>query len=272
MPIPSLWSQWHSLRAQIREADPLVLFFDYDGTLTPIVAHPSKARLSQELRERLKKLSRLPGVWVALVSGRALQDLKQTVSVAGLFYVGNHGLEVQGPGLRHVNPAARKSRPVLRRIKQFLQKGLRPLPGAWVEDKGLTLSVHYRQVKPEDHSRVERLVYEIAAPFLLKRQIRVTTGKMVCEVRPPVHWTKGTVVAWLLARESALSKGQKLLPLYAGDDLTDEDAFKALQGRGITIAVGRASPLTLARYRVGSPREISRLLREILEIRQETAV
>lgn len=272
MPIPSLWGEeWPLLQTQIRQADPLVLFLDYDGTLTRITVHPSKARLSGPLRERLRQLSRLPGVWVTLVSGRGLQDLKQKVGVEGIYYVGNHGLELQGPGLRHLHPAARKSRPVLSRIRDLLRKELKPLPGAWVEDKGLTLSVHYRQAKPEDRPLVETLFHQIVAPFLFKRQIRVTAGKRVCEVRPPVHWTKGTMVAWLLARQSVLSKGRKILPIYAGDDRTDEDAFKALRGRGITIAVGRSNPLTLAKYRVRSADEIGRLLGEILRIRLGSA-
>lgn len=269
MALPSLWTQRPSLKAKIRQADSISLFLDYDGTLTPIADHPTQARLSGALKERLRGLSRRPGVWVTLVSGRDLRDLKRLVGVRELCYVGNHGLELQGPGLRHIHPAARKSRPVLRRIRQLLRKTLKPLPGVWVEDKGLTLSIHFRQANPEDRQRMEHLFRRIVAPFRFKRQIHVTAGKRVFEVRPPVHWTKGTVVAWLLARQAALSKGRRILPIYAGDDLTDEDAFRALRGRGITIAVGASNPLTLAQYRVRSTGEIDRLLKEILKARQK---
>lgn len=271
MAIASLWSEWPSLRTKIQQADQIILFLDYDGTLAPIKDRPAQARLSAAAKSHLRRLNRRPGVWVALVSGRRVSDLKRRVGLEGFCYVGNHGLELQGPGLRHINPAAKKSRPVLRRIRQLLQKTLKPLPGVWVEDKGLTLSIHFRQANAKDRQQVEALFHRIVAPFRLKRQIHVTAGKMVFEVRPPVHWTKGTVVAWLLARQSALSKGQTVLPIYAGDDLTDEDAFKALRGRGITITVGTSNPLTLAQYRVRSTGEIDRLLEEILKARQKKA-
>ncbi len=267
----SLWAEWPSLKRKIQRADSLILFLDYDGTLTPIAEHPSKALLSRPLKKLLQELSRLPGVCVALVSGRRVRDLKRMVGIRRLCYVGNHGLEVQGPGLTHINPAARKSRPILRKIRKQLEKGLDSLPGVWVEDKGLTLSIHYRQARSQDRPRVPALFHEIAAPYRLKRQIRVMSGKMVCEVRPPVHWTKGTVVAWLLARQSALARGEKILPIYLGDDLTDEDAFKALRTRGITVNVGAENLLTLAKYRVESSSEVVRLLREISAARRKKA-
>lgn len=271
MPTPFVWTEWPSLRRRIRQAGQLALFLDYDGTLTAIADHPDKARLSGPLKKCLRELSGRSGIWVALVSGRGLRDLKKKVSIPGLCYVGNHGLEVQGPKFRHIHPAAQKSRPVLRRICRLLKKTFQPLPGVWVEDKGRTLSVHHRQASERDRLQAQALFHQVLAPYRLKRQVRVTFGKMVFEVRPPVHWTKGTVVAWLLARQTALSRGQKVLPIYVGDDLTDEDAFKALRGRGITINVGTSNPLTLAKYRVRSTEEVERLLNEILNARPKKA-
>ena len=267
---------WPEIRGRIRSAGALALFLDYDGTLTPIVRHPSKAALSPATRVLLRSLSRQPGIWVAVVSGRSLKDVRRRVGVSRLCYVGNHGLEIQGPKLRHINPMAQRSRPVMEEIVGKLRQALQPVPKAWVEDKGLTLSVHYREAVPPDRLRVRSAFHDAVRPYREKRQVRVTAGRGVFEVRPPVRWTKGTVVNWLLApldhgltgltRRVALSRGP-VLPVYIGDDLTDEDAFLALGKRGVTVAVGAGGPPTRARYRVRSPAEVERFLRLLLSER-----
>jgi len=246
----------------------VVLFLDYDGTLTPIREHPSEAILSAEARRLLRGLARQEGIWMALVSGRALRELKRLVGLRGICYVGNHGLELQGPKLRYINPAARMSRPLLKRIARQLRGVLRPIAGAWVEDKGLTLAVHHRRVKPQDKLAVRNLFYEVIRTYRERRRVRVTAGKEVFEVRPPVRWTKGTIVQWLLARRDALLAGATILPIYIGDDQTDEDAFNALKGRGISIAVGGSNPLTRAQYQVRSSNEVLRFLRLLLNVRE----
>ncbi len=258
-----LFSAWPAVRERLRGASRIALFLDYDGTLTPIVSHPSKARLSAAGRRLLRSLSRRPEIWIALVSGRSLKEVRRMVGVKGLCYVGNHGLELAGPKIRHVNPMARKSRPVMKKIAASLRKELKRIPGTWVEDKGLTLSVHCRQVNPKKKPLARRLFLDIVRPYAGKKQIRLTAGKEVFEVRPPVRWTKGTVVSWLLARQPALSRGP-VLPIYIGDDQTDEDAFQALGKRGITVRVGAGNPLSQAQYRVRSPAEVGRFLRRLI--------
>ena len=265
----SLLAAWPALRRRIERAGQVVLFLDYDGTLTPIVGHPSKARLSPPARRLLRELNKQRGIWIALVSGRALKEVRRMVGLKELCYVGNHGLELAGPKLRHVNPMARKSRPLLRKVAASLRKELRRIPGAWVEDKGLTLAVHCRQVKPREKLLVRNAFHEAVFSYEKKKQIRVTAGKEVFEVRPPVHWTKGTVVTWLLARREAVGPGGPVLPVYIGDDLTDEDAFKALGSRGITVAVGPPNPLTRARYGAASHLQVLDFLRRLLKARKE---
>ena len=257
------------IEAKIQRVEELALFLDYDGTLTSIRSRPEAARLPVNTRHLLEELSRQPGIWVAVVSGRALLDLKRKVGIKGICYVGNHGLELQGPKLRHINPVAQKSQPLLKRIARLLKRALKPIVGAWVEDKGLTLAVHYREVKPQDKLAVRNLFHEVVRPYREQQQVRVTAGKQVFEVRPPVRWTKGTVVQWLLARREALRSGATILPIYIGDDQTDEDAFEALRGRGICIAVGASNPLTRAQYRVSSPDEVVRFLKLLLRIWDE---
>ncbi len=266
----SLWSFTASLRERIAAAPQVALFLDYDGTLTPIVKHPSRAHLSAGARRLLRRLAKLPGVWVAVVSGRALEDLQRMVRLGGLCYVGNHGLELEGTKMRYVNPAARRCQPVLRRIAAALRLRLRPIKGAWVEDKGLTLSVHYRRVDPAEKILVRNGLNEVVRPYQEKGQVRVTQGKEVFEVRPPVRWNKGTMVRWLLARREAMT-GAEVLPVYVGDDVTDEDAFEALGRRGITVAVGAAGPLTEAAYAVKSPADVKQFLALIVKARGERA-
>lgn len=201
-----------------------------------------------------------------MVSGRALKEIRKRVGLKKVCYVGNHGLEIQGPGLRHVNPMARKSRPILKKIAASLRRELKKIPGAWVEDKGLTLTAHFRQAAPAGKLLARGAFHGVVRPYRERKQVRVTAGKEVFEVRPPFHWTKGTVVSWLLARRSALSCGP-VLPVYIGDDLTDEDAFLALGKRGVTVVVGRDNPFTRAQYRVLSPEEVQRFLRLLLSER-----
>lgn len=253
-----------ALREKIEQAQLLLLFLDYDGTLAPLVDHPSQARLPAATRHLLDALVREPGVWVTLVSGRGLGDLKGMVKLRGVCFVGNHGLELQGPQLSYVNPVAEKCRPLLRRIVQKLRATLRPIAGAWVENKGLTLSVHYRSVDPGEALLVRNGFYDCLRPYSEKRQVRVTAGNKVFEVRPPVHWTKGTIVNWLVSRRRAVTGNAATTVIYIGDDQTDEDAFTALGSRGVSIVVGASNPLSQARYRLRSPRQVQGFLRWLL--------
>ena len=136
-----------------------------------------------------------------------------------------------------------------------------------MEDKGLTLAVHFRAVPELDHVLVKNAFHEVVTPYRLKNQVQLTDGKRVFEVRPPAHWHKGSVVLWLLARQTAMAGEERVLPVYVGDDLTDEDAFEVLRGKGITVAVGPSTPLTRAQYVLDSPEEVEKFLRKIFEIR-----
>lgn len=264
-------ASWSSLKQQIASAERLFLFLDYDGTLAPIAGHPSKARLSARTRRLLKEFTHQPGICVALVSGRSLRDLKKMVRLPGLLYIGNHGLELQGPKLRYVHPVARESRPLLQGLARLLKKTLSSIPGVWVEDKGFTLSVHYRSVAPDRLLLVENKFFEAVGPSLEKQEVRVTEGKRVLEVHPAPRWTKGTAIHWLLTRCLAGAGAKRIFPIYIGDDQTDEDAFEALKGRGITIAVGSYLLSTQAEYTVRSPQDVHRFLRLILRARDGTA-
>lgn len=255
---------WPEIRERVRAAGALALFLDYDGTLSPIARHPSKAVLSPGTRRLLLALSREKGIWMAVVSGRALKDVRRMTGVAGICYVGNHGLELEGPKLRQVNPMAKKCRPILRRIALQLNKAVAAIPGVWIEDKGFTLTLHFRQAAPAGKKLARGVFHGVVRPYREKKQVRITEGKEVFEVRPPVHWTKGTVVRWLLARQATFSHGP-VLPVYIGDDLTDEDAFRALGKRGLSVRVGAGNSLTRAQYRARSSSDAVRFLSRLLQ-------
>lgn len=261
----SLWEAWPLLERQVASAGRVLVVLDYDGTLAPIVDHPSKARLPIATKGLLGRLARQPGVRVALLSGRCLSDLKRLVGVRGLYYGGNHGLELQGPSLRYVNPVARANRPFVKRIADELKIILRSVPGAWVEEKGLTLSVHRRNVPQGASRRFRRLVAQLTAPYVKQGAIRVTRGKRVIEVRPPVDWDKGETVKWLLRRLAARGGVRRTAVICLGDDETDEDAFALVNhAGGISVRVGGPARRTVAEYRLKDAGEVSTWLRVLL--------
>ncbi len=243
-----LLENWEETAERIREAERVLLAFDYDGTLTPIVSRPEDARLGEETRALLGTLSCRPRYRVAVVSGRRLDEVRDLVGLPGLIYAGNHGLELEGGGWRFLHPAGEKARPVLEAAAAELQKGLAGIAGARVEDKGLTISVHLRRVSREDRPRALETVNAAAARR--SGELRVTRGKEVIEFRPAVDWGKGEILAWLAEKIGREKPGSPVLTVYTGDDRTDEDAFLAVGESGITIKVGGAGKPSAAAYRL----------------------
>lgn len=209
----------------------LFLFFDFDGTLCPIAPRPQLARLPKTVKNTLKDLSLKKDLRLAVVSGRALKDVKGLVGLKGLLYAGNHGLEIKGPGLVFMHPKVKKIMPRLDRLHQDLIKELRPYKNAVIEHKGLSLSLHYRLLKGGEVNAFRK-----AALSRLKqgKYIKITFGKKVIEVRPKIDWDKGRAVKLILKKT-----GKGFLPIYFGDDITDLDAFSALRGRGLRVWVGK---------------------------------
>jgi trehalose-phosphatase len=242
-----------------------VLLLDYDGTLTPIVPHPDAARLSPEMAELVSVLANHPRYRVAIVSGRALDDLRRRVAGNGLFLGGNHGLEIEGPEGRYEYPEVQRVRPQIQALAEALRRDLAEIPGAFIEDKGVTLSVHYRGV-PETWVRtVKERLDERIRPAVEAGLLRLRTGKAVLEVRPHVPWDKGEAVRWMVDRLRQDISPANMLAIYMGDDETDEDAFHALASTGIGIVVGSDRQRSAAHYWVESVEEVERFLRVLHE-------
>ncbi len=250
------------------QAAPRLLFLsDFDGTLTPIVERPELASIPEDVRILLRKLANCPRVIVGIVSGRALNDLKEKVKVEGLVYAGNHGFEIEGPGLKFVNPIAGQIRPAIRVVARILTLALGSLKGVFVEDKGITLSVHYRLAEENAAWEVRKIVERAVNLSHFRGLFRITAGKKVLELRPALAWDKGKAVRLLMKRYGSGGRRSGLVPIYLGDDLTDEDAFKiiAKYGRGLSVHVGEPQIRSAADYYLESTYEVTDLLKRLLD-------
>jgi trehalose-phosphatase len=254
-----LFKHWKEIEALIRKSGRVALLADYDGTLTPIVSRPQDAVMTADMRRIVKALSGNKRFKVGVVSGRGLKDVKKLVRLKGLYYAGNHGFEIKGPGISYLHPALAKYASALKKIKKELKPVAGKTKGSILEDKGASLSLHYRLVKDRDLPGLKAAFRKISAPYAKKKSLRITSGKKVWEVRIPVKWHKGCAVSLILKK---LAKGkERLLPMYLGDDTTDEDAFKYLKGRkSLTVFVGKKTRGSAAGYYARSPKEIKKFL------------
>jgi len=232
----------------------LAIFLDYDGTLTPIVSRPDQAVLADSTRAILRRLT--AKVPVAVLSGRELGDVRMRVGIDGVFYAGSHGFDIAGPrGLQRQE--AQEFLPALDAAEKELREKLTGIAGALVERKRFSIAAHYRNVKESDFPKMERAVSEVAAEH---RKLRKIDGKKVYELLPNIDWDKGKAALWLLERLGL--ERQNARPIYIGDDRTDEDAFRALEQRGVGILVSEEPRLTAASYSLRDPTEVERFLRE----------
>ncbi len=256
-----LFDVWNIIVQRLKSADHILLLSDYDGTLIPIVGRPELALLAPETRRMLRTLARNRRYTVGIISGRALIDLKEKVDIEGIIYAGNHGLEIEGFGTNFLEPIAEEVRPFFQILSQVLTTTLRGIRGVLIENKGLSLSVHYRSVDAAEEKTVSDAFHKVTNPLHVTGRIRVTRGKKVYEIRPPVDWDKGKAVSWLVAKCKEVKAKSSILPVYLGDDLTDEDAFKVIEGYdGISVFVGPEEFKSGARYYLNTPQEVIEFL------------
>lgn len=266
-----LFSDWNKIVSRIKLASHVLLLFDYDGTLTPIVKRPELAILSEESRQLLKALSYKRHFIVGVVSGRGLSDIQSKVGVNDIIYVGNHGFEIEGLGLNYVHPIDNDEiKSIIGTLSQMLNNSLGTIRGVIVEHKGLTVSIHYRLVKKKETDTIKNIIQRVIETASLSDKVKITHGKKVYEIRPNVHWHKGMATNLIIEKYGSKRRKDVFLPVYVGDDLTDEDAFKLIENYdGVSVYVGGVNPQSIARYYLKTCKEVNKFMKELLKIKND---
>jgi len=230
------------------------MLLDFDGTLAPLARSHDRARLPGATRTILASLRLQPRLGMAVLSGRSLPDLRSLVDLAGIYYCGNHGLEIEGPGVAFRHAGAASLRSVVQSLADRIESDLQGFTGAVLENKSLTLSLHYRGVPRRQLPPLRRLRARLQLE-MSALPVRWRTGHKVWEILPEVPWHKGAASLYLMRRL------RHSFPIALGDDTTDEDVFAALKGRGLSIRVGGPAA-SGADYYLGGQPQVIRFLRE----------
>ena len=228
------------------------LCLDFDGTLAPIVEEPTEATLPPETRQYLEMLADNPAVDIAVISGRALEDIRSRVGIPEISYAGNHGLERSQDSEVWRHPVVQRRRGDLERVCREIERKLDHIAGCFVEDKYATATVHHRQAETDDGSLVLSTVQETVEGI---DGLSMTVDDQAVEIRPDVDYHKGDAV------EEILDIGSQAVVLYLGDAKTDIDAFRRLaerDDRTIQVSVGGALPAT--GHHLESPGDVEQFL------------
>ncbi|XP_063610188.1 uncharacterized protein LOC134784089 [Penaeus indicus] len=237
----------HFLASYVTESSRLALILDYDGTLAPIAPHPDLAQMPEETRRVLERLAHMPDVNVAILSGRSMQNVKSMIGIEGITYAGCHGFEILHPdGTMFMHPIPHEYEVQLEQLKKQLQEEV-CRDGAWLEQKVSGITFHYREV-PEDK---QQAIMSRAHELFLANGVKVYQSPMAYETRPPVTWDNGRAAIYLLRTLFGLDWCDRVSTIFAGDDISDEDAMRALQGMAVTFRVTTSPNLrTAATYRL----------------------
>jgi trehalose-phosphatase len=251
--VKSFWTHWPALKKKI-EGKKVLLLLDFDGTLVGIARTPDEVRFTDRTCRLLTRLRKKKNIKVAIISGRYLKDLLSYFNLKGLIYVGNHGLEMKAPGVGLPREAkkARRLKFLMWRLFEKLKTDFYYLPGILVEDKVLTVSLHFRNLTREHKPAFDEVLHFFQRRYR-NHPLVWKCGKKVWEIFPKVHWHKGFAALHLLKHFRGY------VPVAVGDDRTDEDMFKAVRRFGITVRVGRKKD-SHAEYYVKSQKEVDRLL------------
>ncbi|XP_076957804.1 putative trehalose-phosphate phosphatase 2 [Bidens hawaiensis] len=253
----------------------IVVFLDYDGTLSPIVCDPDRAYMSDQMRAAVRDVSKhFP---TAIISGRSRQKVYSFVKLRQVYYSGSHGMDTMGPAKTNnsydekyhhktideegnelvVFQPAKDFLPVIKKMLVEITERTKNIRGVVIEDNRFCLSVHYRHVRGEEYERVEE---EVESMLVNYPEFHMTSGKKVLEIRPSIDWNKGHALEYLLHNLGF----DNVLPIYIGDDRTDEDAFKDVcyfrllreRGEGYPIVVSSKPRKTMAFHSLHDPSEV----------------
>jgi trehalose 6-phosphate phosphatase len=258
--LPHALDRLDALNRRIAGNEPAV-FLDYDGTLTPIVDRPEDAVISESMREAVRALAER--CTVCVVSGRDRAVVQELMGLRTLVVAGSHGFDIWAPQAGTIErEEGRDYEALMGEAETRLRNELAEVDGALIEPKKVGVAVHDRLVADADRPRVRQAVEAVLADH--PDALKVTPGKRVYEVQPRIDWDKGKAVRYLL--EALGLDRDNVVPLYLGDDVTDEHAFEALGSDGIGIFVGDAEDpevagrTTAADYRLHDPAEVERFL------------
>ena len=257
--LPDALQKMPELKQLFKGKKPAV-FLDYDGCLTPIVKNPEDAILSADMKQALQQLADV--CTVAVVSGRDRANVANLVNLDNLYFAGSHGFDITGPNNLQTEPGgAAAALPALDKAEKTLTENLKHIKGSLVERKKYAIAVHYRNVAENQVAELTQLVEETIAQH---PELKKGLGKKIIELKPNLDWHKGKAVLWLL-KELNLDNAD-IVPVYIGDDITDEDAFASLQNQGLTILVGQHDDQTAAHYRLENVDAVQEFLTELKRV------
>lgn len=245
---------------------PLLLLLDLDGTLCEFQPEPGMVWVRGSRREALQRVIAHERITAGFVSGRRLSDLRERVGLTGeIYFAGLHGLEIEGFGRRFVHERVEEARGLLGLLARALRTQTAELPGVLVEDKELSIALHVRKAHPDDKIKADALFLRMALPHIDDRTLRLMPGSNVSELLPNIPWTKGDAVRWIRDAEVERRGAGAPAPcaVYVGDDVTDEDAFKAVGDEGAIMVGPRPSHVPT---RLENPTAVEHFLRALVEV------
>jgi len=235
----------------------LVVLSDFDGTLTSFDVDPSTPRLGEDTRRALERLAARQDVTVGLVSGRRVDDLAERTQLPGHVYLaGLHGLEIRHGDHAWRHPDLADSRDITDRVAAAIAAAVSGIPGVRLEHKRLSLTVHVRAVEPPRRCDALRLAREAAQPWLESGALKSLDASAAFELLPNIAWNKGDAVRWIVDDVESRER-RKTWCIFFGDDVTDEDAFRAVRD-GVTVVVGQRP--SRAHLRLKSPADVAAVL------------
>jgi trehalose 6-phosphate phosphatase len=241
----------------------VLLMLDFDGTLARLRPTSEQAFLPARTKALLEKLAANPGITLAVISGREIGNVRRKTDIPGIIYAGTHGLRIEGNGIKLAKTIPAKTLRVLRGFKRRLETAVADIPGARVEDKSISVLLHCRSNNAENLRRMDK-IFRTLAHECGGRALHIKDGKKMLEALPSLDWNKGNAVLHILHEVRRRKSAHSVTAIYAGDDITDEDAFGALKNSGITVKIGGAAIPTAALYRAKGINENRRMLSLLL--------
>jgi trehalose 6-phosphate phosphatase len=237
-----------------------LLLFDFDGTLAPFDPDPTAVYLAPEVAQLLGSLASKPDTTVGIISGRRLADLQTRASVPGDTYLaGFHGLEIQAPDETFLHPGAAASMSTMQAIAAAMGPHLAQLPGVFIEDKQLSIAMHYREATPAVRVVAISRFMDAARDDVESGRLRLLPGSCVIELLPGAAWHKGSALQWIRERVERIHG--PTFTIYVGDDVTDDDAFRAVGDHGLTVSASERA--TGAEFSVDGNDGVKRLLHSL---------